>query len=74
MTAQALLEFIALVDMMQDVVLMQGTEDRIHWAWESTGQFSVKSAYKAYFTGMIESDGATRIWRSRAPNSCKFFA
>uniref|UniRef100_A0A8R7UVR8 Reverse transcriptase zinc-binding domain-containing protein n=1 Tax=Triticum urartu TaxID=4572 RepID=A0A8R7UVR8_TRIUA len=22
---------------------------------------------------MIESDGAIQIWKSRAPNSCKFF-
>ena len=74
MTTRALLEFIALVDRMQDVDLTPGTEDRFHWAWDSTAQFSAKSAYMACFAGRIEANGATQIWRSRAPATGKVFA
>ena len=47
--------------------------DKVGWAWEATGQFSVKSAYAASFGGREGSLTADLTWKSRAPSWCRFF-
>jgi hypothetical protein len=43
------------------------------WHWCVDGSFSTSLAYKAFFVGRVGAPTASRIWRSRAPYSCKFF-
>lgn len=66
-------EFMQLVDRTQHVQLLDGMEDRLSWSWESSGCFSARSAYQTFFAGRVEVEGASQIWRSRAPATCKFF-
>lgn len=73
MEAQALREFMQLVDRTQQVQLLDGVEDRLSWSWESSGCFSASSACGAFFAGRVEAQVAKQIWRSRAPATCRFF-
>ncbi|KAK1668111.1 hypothetical protein QYE76_056270 [Lolium multiflorum] len=48
-------------------------EDSFMWRWSADRNFSVRSAYAAFFAGTTVVSVASEIWRSRAPYSCKFF-
>lgn len=48
-------------------------EDQHHWVHESSGIYSSKSAYRAYFQGSITFEPWKRIWKSWAPGKCKLF-
>lgn len=74
MNAQALREFLLLVDRTQNIELLDDVEDKLDWSWEGNGCFTARSAYRAFFAGRVEAAGAIQIWRSRAPATCKIFA
>ena len=46
----------------------------IAWIGEGNGLLFARSAYRGHFVGRTEVAGATKIWKSRAPSTCKFFA
>ena len=74
MDAQGIQEFLRLVDRVRFVKLAEGIDDKIVWTWEDNGLFSARTAYRAHFAARIEAAGATEIWKSRAPTTCKFFS
>ena len=74
MDAHAIQEFSILVDRLRSVELAEGIDDKIVWTWKENGLFSARSAYRGHFAARIEAAGATKIWKSRAPATCKFFS
>jgi hypothetical protein len=65
-------EFFRLWNYVQDVTLSD-QDDRHIWKLESDGEYSSKSAYKAFFEGSTTFKPWKRIWKSWAPNKCKMF-
>lgn len=59
--------------LIQDVILQPDLEDCHKWQLDSSGQFSFKSAYEAFFKGSIQFAPNKLIWRSWAPRKCKKF-
>jgi hypothetical protein len=57
-----------------DWIELRPGESDVHW-WRlaASGQFSTKSAYTTMFQGSISFEPAERIWRTWAPNKCRFF-
>jgi hypothetical protein len=54
------------------VVLTQ-EDDRHVWVHTTSGQFSSRSCYKAFFMGSISFEPWKRLWKSWAPPKCNFF-
>ena len=74
MDAQAIQEFLRLVDRLRSVELVEGIDDKIVWTWKENGLFSARSAYRGHFAARIEAAGATKIWKPRAPATCKSYS
>jgi hypothetical protein len=67
-----LFEYFQHWDMMHDILLSQ--EDNQHsWRLEGSGQFTSKSAYRAFFNGSTTFEPWLRIWKTWAPGKCKVF-
>jgi hypothetical protein len=49
------------------------TEDRHIWVHDSSGVYTCKSAYTAYFQGSITFEPWKRLWKSWAPGKCMTF-
>ncbi|GJN34056.1 hypothetical protein PR202_gb22693 [Eleusine coracana subsp. coracana] len=71
-TFQVIAEYITIRQLVDTVQLHQAP-DRFSWRWSTDGMFSSSSAYKAFFTGQIAIPGAKELWKTRAPNKCRFF-
>jgi hypothetical protein len=65
-------QYLNLWDTLRGVVLTQEA-DRHVWIHSSSGQFSSKSCYKAFFLGSITFEPWKRLWEPWAPPKCKFF-
>jgi hypothetical protein len=65
-------QYLNLWDALRGVVLTQEA-DRHVWIHSSSGQFSSKSCYKAFFMGSITFEPWKRLWKTWAPPKCKFF-
>jgi len=64
-----LFEYFQHWDMMHDILLSQ--EDNQHsWRLEGSGQFTSKSAYRAFFNGSTTFEPWLRIWKTWAPRKC----
>jgi hypothetical protein len=73
LTIPVLVQFLQLHQRLATVVLQAGVQDSFSWRWCSSGCFSTPSAYRALFTGQSAVLGAKELWKSRAPNKCRFF-
>ena len=71
--AREICELLSLADSVEGYALTGETADEFRWSLEANHQYSARSAYRAFFEGKVEMAGAQQIWRSRAPNKCKFF-
>uniref|UniRef100_A0A0D3HFF9 Uncharacterized protein n=1 Tax=Oryza barthii TaxID=65489 RepID=A0A0D3HFF9_9ORYZ len=49
---QAILEYLSLWPVMKSIQLSD-QEDSLHWRWETSGEYSSRSAYQAQFLGRI---------------------
>jgi hypothetical protein len=72
-TAPVLVEYVRLWRMLRDVQLRPSEADRFVWRWTADGQYSVRSAYRAYFVGWTSMAGARELWRAAAPPKLKYF-
>ncbi|PNT61457.1 hypothetical protein BRADI_5g15442v3 [Brachypodium distachyon] len=73
LTSEGIRQFLLLWDKIADVEL-GSHDDFFHWKWTSSGNFSVQSAYLAFFEGRTEMVGHDLIRGSKAPSiKCKFF-
>ena len=68
-----LTEYLALWDLLSNVVLQPDVDDLHVWQFSSSGKYSAKSAYESMFIGAISFRPWERIWKSWAPSKCKFF-
>lgn len=68
-----LAQFLRLWDRLSTVQLRPDVTDAVRWAWETSGDYSVRSAYASKFIGQEHDLRASFIWRSRAPLRCRFF-
>jgi hypothetical protein len=50
-----------------------GVPDKHSWRLSSSGLYSAKSAYMGLLQGAIAFDPWERIWKTWAPNKCRFF-
>jgi hypothetical protein len=48
-------------------------EDRHIWRLDASGCYSSKSAYNAYFFGVVTFEPWCRLWKTWAPAKCKMF-
>jgi hypothetical protein len=65
-------QFLLIWDVVSNIVLTQ--EADIHtWLHTSSGQFSSRSCYRAFFMGAITFEPWKRLWKSWDPPKCKFF-
>jgi len=67
-----LAEYLQLWDMISGIALTVN-EDAHQWRFESSGTFSTRSAYRAFFIASISFEPWKRIWKSWAPGKCKTF-
>jgi hypothetical protein len=67
-----LMEYLELWDTIADFQL-NTAEDHHSWKFESSGIFSSRSAYRAFFVGAIQFEPWKRLWKTWAPNKCKIF-
>jgi hypothetical protein len=65
-------QYLLLWDTLRGVLLSQDADKRV-WMHTSSGQFSSKSCYKAFFLGSISFEPWKRLWKTWAPPKCKFF-
>jgi hypothetical protein len=67
-----LYDFFQLWDAIQEVTLA-AHEDQHIWRFSSSGNYSSKSAYRAFFQGSMTFEPWQHIWKSWAPGKCKIF-
>jgi hypothetical protein len=67
-----LAEYLQLWDTISGIAL-NVMEEVHHWKFESSGVFSTKSAYRAFFFGSTTFEPWKRLWKSWAPGKCKTF-
>jgi hypothetical protein len=70
---EALLEYLTLWDMISEVKLQVGVQDKHIWRLSKSGQYNAKSAYDTLFQGAVYFRPFERIWKSWAPPKCHFF-
>ncbi|CAO2201417.1 unnamed protein product, partial [Urochloa humidicola] len=73
MSLDAVMEYLALWELLEGVILQQDRPDQHLWRLYPSGQYSAKSAYDALFEGAIAFAPYERIWKSWAPPKCRFF-
>jgi hypothetical protein len=69
---EALLEYLTLWDMISEVKLQVGVQDKHIWRLSKSGQYNAKSAYDTLFQGAVYFRPFERIWKSWAPPKCHF--
>jgi hypothetical protein len=70
---EALMEYLTVWDLLQEVELQQDSQDKHIWRLSPTGVYSASSAYEALFQGAVLFGPFERIWKSWAPPKCRFF-
>jgi hypothetical protein len=68
-----LMDYLVLWDLLQEVELQVGIEDRQVFRLAADGKYSAKLVYESFFIGSNQFEPANIIWKSWAPAKCKFF-
>ncbi|GJM91593.1 hypothetical protein PR202_ga07980 [Eleusine coracana subsp. coracana] len=66
-------QVIQLCNIISDIHLQIGVQDKHIWRLSSSGQYTAQSAYETLFQGSTSFGPWERIWRSWAPSKCRFF-
>ncbi|KAF8691212.1 hypothetical protein HU200_040332 [Digitaria exilis] len=72
LTVPALVQYIFLWHSLGRCQLRTGMEDVIQWRWTTTGTYSARSAYRAFFEGSTRFVMAKPLWKCWAPLKVKF--
>lgn len=73
LSSTAIAQYLQLSDLIEQITLSPGIEDRMLWKWTSDHKYSASSAYRASFVGRESFPGTRELWKSKAPGKCKFF-
>jgi hypothetical protein len=73
LSVDAVVQYMHMWDPVHGVVLSEG-EDSFTWKWTADGQFSTRSAYRAFFNGSTVLPGQRQLWHSFAPFKYRFHA
>jgi hypothetical protein len=73
LTVSIILQYLDARQCIDHIQLQVEELDRFVWHWTASGQYSSKSAYESLFVGESSILGAKELWKSRAPNKCRFF-
>ncbi|KAG2620200.1 hypothetical protein PVAP13_3NG158708 [Panicum virgatum] len=65
-----LMEYMELWDAISEFHL-NISEDLHQWKFESSGLFSSRSAYRAFFVGTIQFETRKRLWKAWAPKNAR---
>lgn len=65
--AAVLGEYFHLWDTLELVQLSPHASDRFIWKWIASGNYTVSSAYRAFFIGMASLPGARFVWKAAVP-------
>uniref|UniRef100_A0A0A9CFC2 Reverse transcriptase zinc-binding domain-containing protein n=1 Tax=Arundo donax TaxID=35708 RepID=A0A0A9CFC2_ARUDO len=72
-TIDVLEEFFLILVLLSDVQLQENVEDTYIWTATTSGRFSSRSAYLAFFNGSTGFESWQRIWKAWAPPRVKYF-
>jgi hypothetical protein len=70
---QIILEFLNLCSLLAVVSLQPRVPNKHSWRLSNSGVYSAKSAYMGLLQGDIAFNPWERIWKTWAPNKCRFF-
>jgi hypothetical protein len=73
LTVQVLVQYVEVYQQIQAIQLSPDTDFTLHWRWSTDGAYSSCSAYTAWMLGQSSVLGARELWKTRAPNNCRFF-
>jgi hypothetical protein len=73
LTIPVLMQYVFLYQRLQSVHLEPGTREWLRWRWSADGIYSSCSVYAALLLGQASALGAKELWKTKAPNSCRFF-
>jgi hypothetical protein len=69
----AVVQYLKLWHAVRDINVGNGA-DSFTWKWTASGQFSSRTAYRAFFFGRTALPGAVEVWHSFAPFKEQFHA
>ncbi|WVZ91046.1 LOW QUALITY PROTEIN: hypothetical protein U9M48_037269 [Paspalum notatum var. saurae] len=73
LTTQVLVKYLKLWGLVEAFTLQPTIPDQHIWKLTSSGQYSSKSAYNAFFLGSVKFAPWKRTWKTWAPRRCKIF-
>jgi hypothetical protein len=73
LSVTTLVQFINLWNMLHNIQLNAGIEDKFIWKWTTNQQYFVSSTYPAFLLGQCAIPGKKELSKARAPPRCKFF-
>jgi hypothetical protein len=73
LSVTAIGELMDLCEVSEDMEIQPGIMDRHIWKFCASGDYSASSTYRVLFQGSIWFEPAERVWKSWAPQKCKFF-
>jgi hypothetical protein len=73
LTIPVLAQYVQVYQCLQAVQLTPAVEDTLHWRWSTDGVYSSRSAYAALLLGQSAVLGNKELWKTKAPNKCRFF-
>jgi hypothetical protein len=73
LTIPALMQYVFLYQRLQSVHLEPGMREWLRWRWSADGIYSSRSVYATLLLGQASVLGAKELWKTKAPNSRRFF-
>lgn len=73
LSLEALMEYLESWDILSDVELHGGIQDKHIWRLSDSGEYTANSAYEAFFQDAIYFRAYEITWKSWAPPKCRFF-
>ncbi|WVZ62593.1 hypothetical protein U9M48_012327 [Paspalum notatum var. saurae] len=73
LSVRVLSEYLLIWELVDNIVLQPEIPDQHKWKLSQTGSYSSRSAYAAFFEGLVKFGPWRRVWKTWALMRCKFF-